>query len=56
MIKEIECKQSVPGQFTEGKTYQVDTEYETHIIVRDDSGSFHHLRKDGTYLAQSFNL
>ncbi|WP_170220096.1 hypothetical protein [Paenibacillus anaericanus] len=56
MIKEIKCKQTVPGQFIEGTTYPVDTEYDTHIIVRDLSGSFHHLKKDGEFLANNFSL
>ncbi|MNW41744.1 hypothetical protein D3C74_188930 [compost metagenome] len=56
MIEQITCKQTVKGQFTEGKTYKVDTEYDTHIIVNDDSGSFHHLKKDGEFLADNFSL
>ncbi|MOA58247.1 hypothetical protein D3C78_1826050 [compost metagenome] len=56
MIKEIKCKVTVKGQFTEGKTYPVDAEYDTHVIVRDDSGSFHHLTKIGEFLIENFSL
>lgn len=54
-IQQIKCISAVRGQFTEGKDYKVDTEYETHIVVNDDSGSFHHLSKGGEFLAGHFD-
>lgn len=56
MISQITCKQAVRGQFTQGKSYPVDTDYGTHVIVRDDSGSFHHIKKTGEFMAENFRL
>jgi hypothetical protein len=53
-MKTIKAIGTAPGQFTEGKSYKVDDEYNTHFVLIDDSGSWHHVRKDGAYKARVF--
>lgn len=54
--KSVKCIQAVRGQFTEGKTYPVNNEYEDTVVVNDDSGSFHHLKLKGEFFKENFSL
>lgn len=50
----ITCTQSSRGQFTEGKSYKIDTRYDAWLVVNDDSGSFHHLNTNGEFFKEHF--
>lgn len=56
-MKTIVCKVG-NGNFTVGKTYKVDSQYDNIIVVEDDTFAktmmMHHLKTDGDYFKKHF--